>query len=184
MHRMGDRIRRRRENRGLRVSELADMVGVSSSLISQIERGKAFPSILTLKKIADTLHTTVGDLLGESASLTENPHMKESEKKFVKRNSHGANVYLLSHHDPQKQMDPFLIEFDTKGNSTQIMTPKNPRQEFCYVLDGEFEVHLGDKKYVLKRYDSFYFFSNKVHQFTNINKGKSQLLWIVNQSDN
>jgi quercetin dioxygenase-like cupin family protein len=109
--------------------------------------------------------------------------MQETERKFVKRNDNGANVYLLSHHDTQKQMDPFVIDFDKKGNSTQIMTPKNPRQEFCYVLDGEFEVKLGDKKYNLKKKDSFYFFSNRDHLFTNVADGKAQLLWVVNQSN-
>lgn len=183
MHRMGERIRKRRENLGIRSNDLANLVGVSSSLISQIERAKAFPSILTLKKIADALHTTVGELIGESASLTENPHMRVSERKFVKQNDNGADVYLLSHHDTQKQMDPFVIEFEPAGDSSQIMTPKNPRQEFCYNLEGKFEITLADKTYSLNQGDSFYFFSNRNHLIKNVSKQKSRLLWVVNQSD-
>jgi transcriptional regulator with XRE-family HTH domain len=181
---MGARIRKRRENLGIKSNDLANQVGVTSSLISQIERAKAFPSILTLKKIADALQTTVGELIGEHATFFENPHIKADDRKFAKKNRNGANVYLLSHHDPQKQMDPFVIDFEPNGNSSQIMTPKNPRQEFCFVINGKFEVKLGEKKYVLNKHDSFYFFSNRDHLFKNISSDKGQLLWVVNQSNN
>jgi transcriptional regulator with XRE-family HTH domain len=181
---MGERIRKRRENLGIQSNDLAKQVGVTSSLISQIERAKAFPSILTLKKIADALQTTVGELIGEHATFIENPLLEAKDRKFAKKNRNGANVYLLSHHDTQKQMDPFIIDFEPNGNSSQIMTPKNPRQEFCFVLKGKFEVKLGDKKYNLNERDSFYFFSNREHLFKNISNDQAQLLWVVNQSNN
>jgi transcriptional regulator with XRE-family HTH domain len=184
MLRMGERIRKRRKYLSIQSNDLAKQVGVTSSLISQIERAKAFPSILTSKKIAEALQTTVGELIGENATFIENPHLQAMNRKFVKKNRNGANVFLLSHHDTQKQMDPFIIDFEPNANSSQIMTPKNPRQEFCFVLKGKFEVKLGDKKYNLNESDSFYFFSNREHLFKNISKDKSQLLWVVNQSNN
>ncbi len=184
MHRMGKRIRKRRENLGIQSNDLAKQVGVTSSLISQIEKAKAFPSILTLKKIANTLQTTVGELIGENGTFIENPHLEAKDRKFAKKNRNGANVYLLSHHDTLKQMDPFIIDFEPNANSSQIMTPKNPRQEFCFVIKGKFEVKLGDKKYSLNESDSFYFYSNREHLFKNISNNKAQLLWVVNQSNN
>ena len=181
MYRMGERIRKRRESLGISMNDLAGSIGVSSSLISQIERAKAYPSILTLKKVADALQTTIGDLIDENATFMENPLLKESERKFAKTNKNGAHLYLLSHHDPQKQMDPFIIEFDKKGTSKEIMTPKNPRQEFCFVLKGSFEVLLNEEKYQLNEGDSFYFYSDRNHLFTNISNEKAKLLWVVNQ---
>lgn len=181
---MGERIRKHREHLGVQSNDLAKQVGVTSSLISQIERAKAFPSILTLKKIADALQTTVGELIGENATFIENPHLKAEERKFVKKNRKGANVYLLSHHDTLKQMDPFIIDFEPLATSSQIMSPKNPRQEFCFVLKGQFEVKLDNKKYTLNESDSFYFFSNRDHLFKNISNEKAQLIWVVNQSNN
>lgn len=183
MHRMGLRIKKRRESLGIQTGDLAGIVGVTPSLISQIERAKAYPSILTLKKIADALQTSISELIGENATYIENPLLKQKERKFAKKNANGANVHLLSHHDSLKQMDPFIITFEPNGNSTEIMTPKNPRQEFCYVLSGTIEVQLNDDTYTLKKGDSFYFISNQEHLFTNIGKTKAQLLWVVNQSD-
>ena len=180
MHRMGYRIRQRREYLNIHTNDLARAIGVTPSLISQIERAKAVPSILTLKKIADYLQITVGELIGEHETLFGNPLLKEKDRKFVKKNEHGARLYLLSHHDPKKEMDTFLLEFDKEGNSTNIMTSTHPRQEFCFVLKGQFNVLLNTREYILDQGDSFYFNSNQYHLFSNMTAESAQMLWIVN----
>ncbi|MBK7407211.1 MAG: helix-turn-helix transcriptional regulator [Saprospirales bacterium] len=183
MNRMGERIRKRREDLNIQASDLANSIGVSASLISQIERGKAYPSILTLKKIANALHTTVGELIGERSDLADHPVVARKQQKFVKKNKTGTSSYLLSHHDSKKMMDPFLLKFKEKADSTEIMTTNNPGQEFCYVLKGKFNVKLGDNQYEILEGDSFYFTSNQNHLFTNTHHGESQLLWVVNQNN-
>ncbi len=180
---LGDRIKKRRESLNIQAGELANSIGVSASLISQIERAKAYPSILTLKKIADALHITVGELIGEQSNLNSHPVVKKSQKKFVKKNKTGTRSYLLSHHDQSKLMDPFLLDFHEGADSTDIMTTRNPGQEYCYVLLGSFEVMIGAATYKIKEGDSFYFTSDENHLFKNINKGNSQLLWVVNQNN-
>lgn len=183
MQRLGERIKKRRESLNMHTNELATSIGVTSSLISQIERAKAYPSILTLKKIADALKTTVGELIGEFETLITNPLMKVKDRKFVKKNEKGASLYLLSHHDPNKYMDTFLIDFKKSANSTNIMTTINPSQEFCYVLKGRFKVVINTNEFTLEPGDSFYFNSNQYHLFTNIAEENSHLLWIVNQTN-
>ncbi len=180
---MGERIKKRRESLNVQASELAASIGVSASLISQIERGKSYPSILTLKKIADALHITVGELIGEQSALNSHPLVKKAQKKFVKKNKSGTRSYLLSHHDQSKLMDPFLLEFREDGDSTEIMTTRNPGQEYIYVLAGKFKVQVGSAEYNINAGDSFYFTSDENHLFTNINKGNSQFLWVVNQNN-
>lgn len=184
MQQLGARIRRKRESLNIQMNDLATRIGVSSSLISQIERTKAYPSILTLKKIADALRTTVGDLIGENDSLTAHPQVTLSGRKFVKSNASRTRVFLLSHHDPLKIMDPFLLEFPSGADSKDIMTPKNPRQEFCQVLAGSFRVEYGDQAYQLNTGDSFYFISDQEHLFTNTDDQPAQLLWVVNHGNN
>ena len=115
------------------------MIGVTSSLISQIERGKAFPSIVTLKKVADALHTTVGELIGENEDLDHHPLLKPNQRRFVKKNRNGTSLHMLSFHDPSKQIEPYLIHFNINSDSDGIMTSNFPGQEFCYVINGRFE---------------------------------------------
>lgn len=181
MQELGERIRKKRQALKIPISELAGKIGVTSSLISQIERAKASPSILTLKKIANVLHTTVGELIGENDTLLNHPLMTTEERKFVKKNDEGASLFLLSNHAPRKEMDTFVIEFEKKANSSQIMTSKNPRQEFCYALKGKLKVQYGNQEYTMEEGDSFYFYSNQNHLFTNIGNNRAEMLWIVNQ---
>ncbi|MFC2087405.1 helix-turn-helix domain-containing protein [Bacteroidota bacterium] len=183
MHKMGERIKKRRESLNIQAAELASKIGVTPSLISQIERAKAFPSILTLKKLADVLQTTVGELIDEKGTFIENPLLREGEQKFARENSTGTKSYLLSHHDPLKQMEPFMLQFKEKSDSREIMTTNNPGQEFCFVLEGKIQVELGGKVYELNQGDSFYFISNQNHLFTNMNNRKSSMIWVVNQGD-
>lgn len=178
MQRLGERIKKKRETLSLQLNTLADMVGVSSSCLSQIEKGKAFPSIVNLKRIADNLHTTVGELIGENETLIKNPIVKSNEKKFVKDNGVGLSVYLLSHHDQNKQMETYYLVFNENGKADDIMS-RHPGQAFCYLIEGNIEFILDNKMYKLSKGDSLYFNSNIPHEVRNTADKKSEMIWIV-----
>lgn len=176
---MGTRIKKKRERFGIQIKELSAQIGVTSSLISQIENGKAFPSIVTLKKVADALHTTVGELIGENENTIKNPLMKRDDRRFAKSNTKGTSSYLLSYHFPSKQIEPYLIKFEKGADSKNIMTSRFPGQEFCFIQKGRFEAHFNRKKFILEEGDGFYFDSSKSHLFKNIFDGEAELLWVV-----
>ncbi len=178
MKRLGERIKRRRDSYHMQLNDLAKKVRISSSALSQIENAKASPSIVTLKAIAENLHTTIGELIGENEALTNNPLVKFEEKHFVEKNESGASLFLLSNHGNRKQMDAFLIEFQENSNSQNIFKT-HPGQEFCFIVKGELEIILDDKKYILKENDSFYFNSSRVHSAQNLAKGLTQMIWVV-----
>jgi transcriptional regulator with XRE-family HTH domain len=178
MKRLGERIKKRREYLKLQLNDLSRKVGISPSALSQIEKAKAFPSITTLKSISDNLITTVGELIGENETLTKNPLVKHNEMKFVLENSSGALLYLLSHHDPGKQMETYFIKLNARARTDDFMQI-HPGQEFLFVLSGKIEVRLDEEKFMLNRGDSFYYNSNISHTIANKNGRKSEILWII-----
>ncbi len=178
MNRLGERIKRKREMLKMALSDLSKKVGVSASALSQIENSKAFPSILTLKNIADSLFTTVGELIGENESLTKNPLIKSSDIKFVKINSSGTSLFLLSHHENSKQMEPYIIKFVENSDSSDMMQ-SHPGQEFIHVLEGKLLMSLDNTQYILDKGDNFYFNSNLPHVLKNIQSSSARVLWIV-----
>jgi len=181
---MGKRIKLKREELGLLVKDLSAQIGVTPSLISQIERGKAFPSIVTLKKISDALSSTVGELIGEHENLSQHPLLKVKERRFVKKNKKGTSLHMLSYHDPSKQIEPYIIQFNKNSNSKGIMTSSFPGQEFCFVLKGKFEAEVNDIQYKLKDGDGFYFNSKLPHNFKNISGDEAEMLWIITPNNN
>ena len=61
---LGAAIRSAREERGLSLREVARRVGVSPSFVSQVETGKANPSVGTLYALVGVLGTSLDDLIG------------------------------------------------------------------------------------------------------------------------
>jgi Cupin domain./Helix-turn-helix. len=178
MNRIGERIKRKRELLNLPLSDLARKVGISASALSQIENAKAFPSIITLKTIADQLYTTVGELIGENESLTKKPLIKANDIKFVKVNSGGTSLFLLSQHENGKQMEPYIIKFVENSDTSDIMT-SHPGQEFVHVLEGKLMITLEKTHYILEKGDNFYFNSNIPHSLKNIHNSSAKVLWII-----
>lgn len=177
MLRLGERIRSRRESLNIQINNLAGSIGVTPSLISQIERAKAFPSIITLKKIADALQTTVGILVGENETYSKNPLVKYNERKIVQTNGQGTTLYLLSNHDQQKLMETYLFEFKPKSSSENLINPM-PGQSFYYVLSGSFSIEINSQHFQLSMGDSFYFNSGYKHVIINAGKSEALLLWV------
>ena len=79
---LGSRIRTERQRRGLSVRGLARDIGVSPSLISQIETDKSQPSVSTLYAITTALDVTIESLFGES----------DNSATAVARSDDGATV--------------------------------------------------------------------------------------------
>lgn len=183
MKRLGERVKRKRESLNMQLNELAKKVGISSSALSQIEKAKAFPSVITLKSIADNLYTTVGELIGENETLTNNPLIKFNQKSFVEKNNSGAALYLLSNHGNGKLMDTFLVEFEKNATSENIMK-NHPGQEFLFILEGEIEFILDDEVYKLEKNDSFYFNSARFHSAKNTGNNISRIIWVVTPPEN
>jgi transcriptional regulator with XRE-family HTH domain len=62
---LGLRIRGLREKTNLSQEALGQIAGLHRTYIGAIERGERNPSVLSLKKIADALNVTLGDLFDE-----------------------------------------------------------------------------------------------------------------------
>ena len=172
-------VKRLREEQGITLRELSKDVGVSPSFLSQVEQGKASPSLATLKSIADALQTTVGNLIGDNATQSsEKLVTKEAERKAFKQMGKGIQIFLLSEPNPYKQMQPLLFKISSDAGSGE-KSYSHYGQEFIVVLKGSLEISLADKTYFLKKGDSIYFNSSTPHSFKNLNKGETEALWVV-----
>ena len=67
MKSIGLKIRELRKHRGITLKEFSQKVGVTASLISQVERGVAAPSISSLKKISDALGISIAVFFNDQA---------------------------------------------------------------------------------------------------------------------
>lgn len=181
MKRLGERIKKKRETQKIQLNDLARRAGISPSALSQIEKAKASPSIVTLKHIAECLHTTVGELIGENENLSRNPLITKEEIKFIEKNESGSELYSLSYHDPLNKMETFLVVFTGNSDIDGLFTTHHG-QAFCHVKEGMFEFHLDEIPYTLRPGDSFYFDTILSHRVNLKEVQKGELLWVMTPS--
>src|SRR5512133_1637122 len=76
---VGSRLRTERESLGISLRELARRVGVSPSLVSQIELDRVNPSVSTLYALVTELGMTMSDVFSEDARVVRRPERRGEE---------------------------------------------------------------------------------------------------------
>lgn len=174
---LGIRIKKQRVKNKMSLRELAKKVDLSASFLSQVEGGKTYPSLQSLKKIADTLHTTIGDLLGETGSIVNTPVLKSKDRKSLKHIGEGVELQFLSSLEKNHSLEPCIHKLEKNAISGDPPF-QHFGQEFVYVLRGVIELILGDNRYLMSEGDCIYFDSNIKHSFKNINKEITEILCV------
>ena len=110
---LGKRIRDLRQSKNMRILDLANMTGLTSSMISQVERSGISPSIETLKKIGNALDVPVGYFFEEdNEDITQNEQSLDASRVEGTSDSqvkNGLNIMEVSpvvHEHQRKILSP------------------------------------------------------------------------------
>ncbi|NOY07502.1 MAG: helix-turn-helix domain-containing protein [Spirochaetes bacterium] len=168
-------IKMQRKKNGITMRSLAKLIDVSPSFLSQVEAGKAIPSLLTLKRLADALNTTIGKLVGEDKEVEDhNPIIRKGNRILIDNIGRKIKIELLAVQNTNNEIQPYIINFDKNSDTGMFGTHKG--QETGLVLKGVLELYYNNKTYVLNEGDSFYVTSTVPHHLRNINEGASRVL--------
>lgn len=173
---IGGKIKELREKKGLTMKRLAELVQCTPSLISQLEKGKADPSISTLKKIAEALNANIVDFF--SFRTTEDDVVTRADKRVVMQMPRwDARIQSLIRAIGKKKMQPFYTVIKPGGGSHGLYSHNG--EEFGLVLQGELELTLEGKAYMVGKNDSFYFSSQVPHDWNNHGKEDVVVVWVI-----
>ena len=195
---LGQSIRAARERRGLSLRELARRVNVSPSFVSQIELGKANPSVGTLYSLLSVLGTTLDELIGEQPggsgpeladaswanggspgtwARVDGPVQPAAGRKRVEMS--GVVWERLTHdHDPY--VDFLHVEYAPGSSSCapdQLM--RHGGREYGYLLQGQLDIQVGFERYSLRAGDSIHFDSMTPHRLSNPFHEPCTAVWFV-----
>jgi len=173
---IGNKIKRLRVKNGLTQEELADRCELSKGFISQIERDLASPSISTLSDLLQCLGTDLKDFFNDAA---DEEVVFKKEDVFVKEyKDEGSIINWIVPNSQKNSMEPIIIELIPGGKS--YVDDPHEGEEFGYVLVGSVTLHIGGKKYKVKKHESFYFKPNSVHYISNNTSQNAKVLWVSN----
>ena len=150
MSSVGTAIKRARTGK-LSIDALAVKAGVSSGLISQLERGRGNPSLLTLRKIAGALGISVGDLLPASSEVDPILIRREERNRLEVA---GSTMDLLT---PLRRKLVCTRRILPSGYSSDGGLYQTGIEILIFVLIGEIEVRVGDTTHSLREGDSMYY---------------------------
>ena len=188
---IGARLRAERQRMELTVRELARRVGVSPSLISQIERDKVNPSVSTLWGIVTALGLTMGDLFSHveaprglrpvtdhGASTSTGPTTHPGSRPQLNLESGVQWERLTATSDP-------LVEFLTvvypagAASCDEDSLVRHGGKEYGYVTKGRLGVRIGFDEYEVTAGMAISFDSSSPHRLWAIGEEPAEAIWVV-----
>lgn len=171
---IGEKIKRLRIEKQLTQEELANRCELSKGFISQLENDLTSPSIATLIDILEILGTNLKEFFSDDSQekvTYKDEDMFETENEDLK-----YKLMWLVPNAQKNEMEPIMITLEPNGR--YIEEEPHEGEEFGYVLSGSITLHLGDKKYKVKKGESFYYKPRVNHYISNASKTQSKVIWI------
>ena len=173
---LGGAIRKRRLSHKLTMVELASQVDLSQPFLSQVENGRARPSLMSLQRIATALGTTPQSLFGGATEAATAPVVVRAEDgRVVEVSSESTEsiCHLLIAGDA-----PFhLLEFDGLPNEF-LEYFAHDGFEAVYVTRGRVEIDVDGDVTVLRPGDSVSYPSRLPHRLRSVGKTRANALLI------
>lgn len=181
---IGMRLRGLRGLRNLTILELAAKAGVSSGIISQIERGNSNPSMKTLQRLRAALGVNLWEFLERPED--EDPGLDPS---FIRRGSQRPRIVVGETRLVKELLSPrndenlrfMFVTLPPGGISEDVLIGTG--QKGGYVVSGTVELTVDDQTARITEGDSFQFRSDTSHHIANRTDQDAKLLWIMSVLD-
>ncbi|MDB5315973.1 MAG: hypothetical protein JWO26_1632 [Rhodospirillales bacterium] len=172
---IGSSIRRLRLQRGMTLQMLATATGLSSSMLSLLERGKAGPSIGTLVVIASALDTQMAELLGAADRGDDQPVTRRAAQQSY-ATAEGVQRRIMKN-DTVNGIEIAINEYNP-GTASAPRPVAHQGFEFGIVLEGALEITLNERTYELSEGDIVSYRSTDPHRIANPGGRKARALWV------
>jgi transcriptional regulator with XRE-family HTH domain len=180
---LGGRIRSLREERGMKLKELAEKAKLSDAFLSRLERGQISSSVANLIQIAQVLDVGVGELFADKPSATRS-HVTVHRVGDINSNqnipSTGYRWRLFAGGMPNDDLEVFHILFPRKNRMEMMVS--HPGQEYCYVISGRIRFLVGTEVFELAPGEGIFLNSELPHRAENIGRDEARILMVVAKS--
>ena len=160
---LGARIRAARIQRNLSLGDLASAAQVSRSLVSQIERGVASPSIETVRRLASAMSVPVFSLFLDEQG--EQSIVRAGDRRVVHYPGSAVTREILSP-NLRGRMAVLWVTFPP-GEQSSLQPVRHVGEECVVIVAGTLEVLIADRAIRLEQGDSMTFDSEAPHIFRN-----------------
>lgn len=173
---VANNLKKLREDRNLSLDKLAEMTGVSKSMLRQIEIGQSSPTIATLWKIANGLRIPFTALLRDRpqdviirAFKQDAPLLGETE---------GYRLFPLIVFNPERAFEVYYVEIEP-GTVLDAEPHQGNAEEHVFVVKGQIEISVADTSFNVGQENSISFQANCVHRYQNVGKEMAVAIMLI-----
>jgi transcriptional regulator with XRE-family HTH domain len=164
---VSENLRTVRESRGLSLDQLAELTGVSKSMLRQIETGKSSPTISTIWKIANGLHLSFTALLRKPTVQAEVKSFKGVQPLTAEGERY--RLYPLISFDPHQSFETYYFEIDPGAIFTGE-PHKGNIYEYVFVIKGTLQITIDSKSFTIGENEFLQFKADHPHEYRCIGK--------------
>ena len=165
--RVGKTVARLRGARDLSISALAEQSGVAKSMISQIEKNEANPSVATLFRLSQALGTRVEDIVAVEDEAIFLDHARVQDTPLIRSEDGLCELRILSSVDTVAwaQLYDFRAE---PGGALESSAHPEGTIEHLSVLDGELEVEIDGTRRSVRTGETLRYRADLEHSVKNV----------------
>jgi XRE family transcriptional regulator, regulator of sulfur utilization len=177
--RVGETLAGLRQVRALSLDELSRLAGVSKSMLSQIERNQANPTVAVVWRLANALGVPMAELLGGAKPLPPTIATIASHATPALRSPDGrCELRILGPIELAGQFEWYELTIQP-GGALESQAHEPGSREHLSVLSGAVEVQSADEITRLKAGETARYAVDQAHAIRNPGKGTAQALLVV-----
>lgn len=178
---IGKKISAYRRRHSLTIRQMAEETGLSSALLSQLERGLGNPTLYALETLANTLGIPLSRLV-EAPISNESLILRKKDRRKVYSVS-GQPLYdIISSNAARSPLELLYLELPPH-EKTQGGLSSHPEEEITLILKGNAIIHLEEEAFALEEGDSVRIPPEKGHQLENVSDTPLQALYVLCRSN-
>jgi len=175
---LGPRLRASRRAQGHTLKTLAHKTGFTEAYLSQVETGRASPTLASLKRIASAYGLSMVELLIDDPPVDDTIVLRRKDRRRLLQAKGGIVKELLVRRQGGKRMEPICVTIEPLGGSDGQYD--HAGEEFGLVLSGRLELTIEDRVLLVGKGDAFYFSSTRLHGFRNPSpRTRTVVLWVI-----
>lgn len=172
------RIRELRNARKWSLESLAERSGVSRSMLSEIERGRANPTLAVTLKIARAFEISLSDLVDTTITPPQIEVVRADDQNSLYRQDRDCEIRTLSPLQLEKDVEFYEIKLSQAGQLRSAAHFEGTR-EFLTVNRGRVEVTSDEATVALKPGDSATYRADVPHAIVNVGRSPAVLFLVV-----
>jgi len=165
---IGEKLRTLRLRKSMGLVELGKHTGLSAALLSKLERGKLFPTLPTLLRIAMVFGVGLDFFFTDERKRRIVGIVRGNERlRFPERpGTQDVQYYFecLDYRANERKLSAFLADFQELP-AERAKPHQHPGVEFLYLLKGSLTLKIASDEYILEAEDSIYFDSAVLHSY-------------------